>query len=190
MRERKFQHPRLALPMKDIIARQAISDDCRIRPVSSGDAARIAEIYNYYILNTTVSFETEPLTENGMRCRIEDVACDYPYLVAEDSQGRLVGFCYAHPWKERAAYAGTWETTVYLHREACGIGIGRRMMVELMEACDRLGAHALVACITADNFRSIGFHGSLGFVEVSRFREVGRKFNHWLDVVDMQLLFP
>ena len=74
-----------------------------IRPVRVTDAPAIAAIYNEYVLHTTISFETEPLTEEAMRNRIAHYSAQYPYLV-DEREGVIVGYCYAHPWKERAAY--------------------------------------------------------------------------------------
>ncbi len=158
-----------------------------IRIVRLDDAAEIAAIYKDYVLTTTVSFETEPVGEEPMRERIAEISSRFPYFVYEQ-EGRIVGYCYAHPWKERAAYANTLETTVYLSPDACGQGIGKQLMLRLIEACRQQGVHALIACITAENTHSIGFHASLGFRQVSLFRQVGYKAGRWLDVVDMELM--
>ena len=159
-----------------------------IRPVRpSDDASAITAIYNRYITLTTVSFETEPLSETSMLERIEAISSEFPYFVYE-YDGAVVGYCYAHLWKERAAYSKTLETTVYLAPEACGKGFGAELMHHLIEACRERGFHSLIACITAENSRSVAFHEALGFRKVSHFRQVGRKFGRWLDVVDLQLL--
>lgn len=158
-----------------------------IRPVAADDAPALAEIYNPYVTETDISFETQPLSADDMRRRIADTAARFPYLVAE-SAGRPVGYCYAHLWKERAAYAQTWETTVYVDRRHCGRGIGRRLMERLVDECRRRGAHALVACITGGNAPSTALHEALGFERVSRFGQVGRKGGRWLDVEDFELL--
>lgn len=158
-----------------------------IRPVTLSDAERITEIYNHYIAETTISFETEPLTVAQMEARINDISAHHPYFIYE-SNGMILGYCYAHPWKERAAYSATLETTIYLDKDATHRGIGRQLMQHLIEACRAKGFHALIACITADNAPSITLHKELGFRQVSLFKEVGRKFDRLLDVVDMELL--
>lgn len=157
-----------------------------IRPVRSDDAEAIVTIYNRYIAETTISFETEQLTTEAMQQRIESIAARHPYLVYE-REGHILGYCYAHPWKERAAYAQTLETTVYLSPDALQQGIGTALMQQLIAKSRQQGVHVLVACITADNNASIHLHERLGFRLVSSFQEVGRKFGQWLDVVDMQL---
>ena len=158
-----------------------------IREVQSRkDAAAIAAIYNEYVQGTTISFETSPLSPQAMEARIEAYAAECPYIVWEQD-GELLGYCYAHRWKERAAYARTWESTIYLKEQACGKGIGCRLMEELIKRCREAGCRVLVACITQGNERSCRFHESLGFRQVSHFQAVGEKFGQVLDVVDYQL---
>lgn len=164
----------------------AENGDIVVRRVCGSDAPAIADIYNRYVAETTVSFETETLSAAAMLERIRELCRDYPYFVAEIG-GEVAGYCYAHPWKERAAYRLTWETTVYL-RHGCGRrGIGRMLMGRLTDDCRSRGCRALIACITAENETSIAFHRSLGFMQVSRFEGVGYKFGRFLDVVDYEL---
>lgn len=158
-----------------------------IRNVRPEDAGAIAAIYNEYITRSTISFETEPLTVAAMAARIGRLAADFPYFVYETESG-LVGYCYAHPWKERAAYCHTLETTVYLAPGYVGRGIGTQLMSRLVDECRRRGYHALVACITAGNGPSIALHERLGFRRVAEYMEVGRKFGQWLGVVDYELV--
>lgn len=158
-----------------------------IRKVESGDVELITSLYNGYVTGGVETFETEPLTTEQMAARITaTVAAGQPYLVAYDGD-RMAGFCYAHTWKERAAYRHTLETTIYLDPAARRRGIGTALMTALTAECRRLGCKALIACITADNEASIAFHAKLGFVKVSHFVSVGRKFGRWLDVIDMEL---
>ena len=103
-----------------------------IRDVKPQDATAITKIYNEYITNSIISFETEPLTEEDMLSRIVQISSKYPYLVYETG-GIVVGYCYAHAWKERAAYRYTAETTVYLSPAYTGRGIGTLLMQKLIE---------------------------------------------------------
>ena len=105
-----------------------------IRPVTPHDAAAIAALYNHYVLHTTASFEEEAVPVEAMRRRIEETAARWPYLVWEE-QGRVKGYCYAHPWKARPAYRHTLETTVYLDPACTGRGIGTRLMHALIGEC-------------------------------------------------------
>lgn len=159
-----------------------------IREVSRADAAAIAEIYNVHVTDTDVSFETEPLTTEQMADRIMDmVEFGFPYFVWEED-GKVLGFCYAHSWKERAAYAPALEASLYLAPEAQGKGIGQIMLQELIERCRKAGVVSLIACITATNEHSIALCRKLGFEQASYFRKVGRKHGRLLDVVDYQLM--
>lgn len=157
-----------------------------IRFVTQRDVKRITEIYNDYIINTTISFEVKPLSEDDMRNRIELVLAHGPFLVWEED-GEIAGYCYAHPWKERAAYHNTLETTVYLDPQYFRKGIGSKLMEQLINHCRADDKKVLIACITANNEASIKMHEGLGFKQVSYFSQVGEKFGQSLDVIDMQL---
>ena len=140
-----------------------------IRPVRLDDAERVASIYNKYVSATTITFETEPVTTEEMRGRINSISTAFPFFVYE-YDGVVIGYCYAHPWKEREAYSKTLETTVYLAMEVCHRGIGNLLMVALIKECRLRGYHALIACITADNIRSIRLHQNLHFLPASSVR--------------------
>lgn len=158
-----------------------------IRNVNATDAQAIAHIYNHYVLNTTISFETQAVTTADMLHRITSISAQYPYIVYEH-EGRVVGYCYAHAWKERVAYSQTLETTIYLHPQYCHQGIGTLLMQRLIALCRAQGVHVLIACITGGNEGSIALHRALGFEQQSCFKEVGRKLGAWLDVVDLALI--
>ena len=149
------------------------------------DAREITEIYRWYVENTTATFELVPLSEEEMLLRIEDIASGFPYYVWEEG-GNILGYCYAHRWKSFPAYDITLETTIYLRPEAKGRGIGHLLMKRLIDECRVAGYISLIACITAENTESCRFHESLGFLPVSRFRNVGKKFGRLLDVADYQ----
>lgn len=166
-----------------------------LRPVRPDDIAAITKICNYYIETNTATFELETLSEAEMAQRIAEAAAKgSPCVVSEtvaheaDEVPTLVGYAYAHPWKERAAYLHTWETTVYVHPDHCHEGIGTRLVEHLIADCRSRGAHVLIACITAENVASISMHERLGFRRASLFHAVGRKFDRWLDVVDCELV--
>ena len=159
-----------------------------IRPVLLNDAEAIANIYNEYVVNTDISFETAPVSVENMRARIAELSTEFPYFVYVTEKGEVEGFCYAHRWKERAAYNYCAETTVYCAIGRTKKGIGFKLMQSLIDECKVKGYHALIACITADNEASICFHQKLGFHKVSHFEKVGMKHGRLLDVVDYELL--
>ena len=161
----------------------------RIREVTPEDVLSITDIYNYYIENTVITFETDLISCDEMRSRILALTNEgFPYLVAEDEDGRIIGYCYAHGWKTKAAYSRSWENTIYLRPDSCHRGTGNLLMETLIQCCRERGVHVLIACITGGNTSSIRFHSSLGFKEASHFHEVGYKHGRWLDVIDMELI--
>lgn len=158
-----------------------------IRTVTLNDAQAIADIYNEYILHTCITFETEAISTSEMTNRIRTISSAYPYFVYE-TNGEILGYCYAHGWKEKQAYQQTAETTVYVKSGYTHQGIGLSLMQQLIDASRKSGLHTLVACITYPNEASVRLHEKLGFRQVSRFYEVGRKFGQWLDIYDFQLI--
>lgn len=160
-----------------------------IRPVGPSDHEAILTIYNHYVTDTVISFETSPLTLEEMSRRIDTISSSYPYFVCENQDdGSIAGYCYAHQWKERAAYSKTLETTIYLSPDYTGSGIGKELMEALIKACRAAGFETLIACITYGNHASCRLHEKLGFSKVSHFHRVGKKFGFTLDVIDYQLI--
>ena len=158
-----------------------------IRSAMLDDAARLAEIYNYYIEETTVTFEEEPLDASEMRARI---SCDddhYPWLVA-DVDGIACGYAYAAPWSDRRGYRPSAETTVYLAQEHMGKGLGSELYGELIESLRRKKLHCAIGVIALPNAASITLHERLGFRKIGEFQEIGRKFGQWINVGYWQLL--
>ncbi len=152
-----------------------------IRPVKLEDAAQIAEIYNYYIKNTHVTFETEPLTGAEMQERIAETTVKYPYLVAED-EGEICGYAYAAQFKLRQAYQYAAEVSIYVKNDTKQKGVGSRLYEKLFEELAETNVHTVVAGISLPNDPSVNFHEKLGFNKVARFREVGYKLGRWIDV--------
>ena len=154
------------------------------------DAEAVADIYNYYILHSFSTFDTEPIDCDCMFARLNSIASRWPCLVAvDDASSCVTGFAYVHPWKEKAAYSATLETTVYLHPAHTGKGLGRALMERLIAECGRRSdISSLIACITGGNTASERLHASLGFTKVSHFVSVGYKHGRHLDVADWQLM--
>lgn len=160
--------------------------ECRnslqIRPVRAEDAFQIAEIYNYYVLNSEISFEEEAVSVEEMANRIGQKTKKFPWLVCEE-KGELLGYAYLDRWKERSAYRHTAEDTIYVRHGETGKGIGSKLIGALMEEGRRdAGIHALMAVIALPNEGSIRLHEMRGFVKSAHFREVGYKHGKWIDV--------
>ena len=150
-----------------------------IRPVRPDDAARICAIYNHHVVDTVVTFEEAPVTESEMAQRFGRSA--HPWLVLEDA-GELAGYASASPWKARASYRHTVESSVYVDPRFHRRGHGRRLYQALLAELRGRGVHAVVAGIALPNPASIALHEALGFVASGALPEVGRKFDRWVDV--------
>lgn len=159
-----------------------------IRAVRPGDGASICGIYNHYIANTVVTFATEPETVEAMGEAIAAADDRHPWLVwVED--GAVLGYALAGAWKSRCAYRYSVETTIYLDPAAAGRGIGTRLYAELLERVRAAGHHSALGGIALPNPASVALHEKLGFRQVGRFVQVGRKFGRWVDVGYWQRIF-
>lgn len=158
-----------------------------IRTVKLEDAHEIAEIYNYYILNTCFTFEEIPVSDEEMRKRIEAVQLKLPWLVYENDN-EIIGYAYATDWKLRTAYKRTVESTVYLKNEAIKKGIGSLLYKELISRLTEMHIHAVIGGISLPNEASIALHEKFGYEKVGQFKEVGFKFKKWLDVGYWELI--
>lgn len=156
--------------------------------VAETDAAAVAEVYNYYILNTHQTFETDPLSAEEMRERIEEISEKYPYVVAEDETGEVCGYAYATQFKLRDAYAYSAELSVYVRNQSKHKGVGTALYLKLFDELGDTNIHALIAGISLPNDASIRFHEKFGFEKVARFREVGYKLGRWIDVGYWEML--
>jgi phosphinothricin acetyltransferase len=159
-----------------------------IRPVSIADAAAICGIYNYYILNTVITFEEDPVPTAEMENRIRIVTAKYPWFVREEA-GEILAYAYIHTWQERIAYRYSAELSIYVKHGQEGRGMGRELMTHLLEAVEKTKIRALVSGITIPNDRSIALHEKFGFRKVARFNEIGFKLDRWLDVGYWELVF-
>ncbi len=125
-----------------------------IRHVARADAEAIAEIYNWYIANTLITFEEEPVTADDMSSRFAMVSDENPWLVLLED-GKLIGYAYAIDWKARSAYRFSKETTVYLHHEYYGGGRGTRLMKALIDEIRKTPIHILIAAVALPNETSV-----------------------------------
>jgi len=160
-----------------------------IRNVKTSDAAAICRIYNHYILNTAITFEEQPVAEAEMASRIEEYTRRYPWIVYE-TDGDIVGYAYASPWKGRSAFRFSVESSVYLDPAATGGGLGSSLYRELLARLQSQSVHAVIAGITLPNPASVALHEKFGFRKTGEFHEVGWKFESWLDVGYWELLLP
>lgn len=163
-----------------------------IREARTADAEAMRAIYAPYVEHTAVTFEYDvPTLEEFLR-RMEVVRARYPWLVAEED-GRVVGYAYASPFKERAAYQWAVETSIYLDDTMRRRGVGRRLHDHLEQALRRQGILNMNACISyispEDEYLtldSVRFHERMGYTLVAHFHQCGKKFGRWYDMVWME----
>ncbi len=160
-----------------------------IRTARSSDATAIADIYNYYIEHTVVTFEETAISSTEMEARISLVLDkQQPWIVCEKN-GEVVGYAYAGEWKSRCAYRYSLESTVYLKHGEEGHGYGSALYSELISLVKAKKYHAMIGGIALPNEASVALHEKFGFKIAGRFEEVGYKFDQWIDVGYWQLIF-
>ena len=157
----------------------------RVRDATAHDAAACAAIYAPYVIGTTITFETEPPDVAEMERRIAKAQARHAFLVLEDA-GEVVGYAYAGPFKERAAYRWSCEVSVYLADGRRGRGGGRLLYAALLERLGARGYRMAAAGMTQPNEASGRLHAALGFEPVGTYRDIGWKFGSSHDVAWVQ----
>lgn len=177
-------------------------DNLHIRPATEADVPGILTIYNDAILHTTAVYDYEPHTlemrQSWFAARQTE---GYPILVAVNAaaasaatddaatnDAEILGYAALGPFRAWAAYRYTAESSVYVAAHARGRGIGQRLLAPLIEAAKARSLHTLIAGIDADNAASLRLHQRFGYAEVGHLRQVGYKFDRWLDLKFLQLL--
>lgn len=158
-----------------------------IRSVKIEDAKFLTAIYNHYIVNTCTTFEETALLEEDFKKRIQKHNPKLPWLVFETND-RVIGYAYATDWKLRSAYKFTVESSIYLDVNSLQKGIGTQLYQSLIDQLITLKMHAVIGGIALPNPNSIKFHEKMGFKQIAHFKEVGFKFNRWVDVGYWELL--
>ena len=156
-----------------------------IRAARPGDAAAVAAIYNDGIAGRQATFETRPREPPEIVAWFEQ---ELPFLVAEDGDGRVVGFARVTPYSDRPFYAGVGEHTVYVDVAVRGQGLGRRLLDELAAEAERRGLYKLTSRIFTTNAASRAVHRAAGFEEVGIKRRHGRLDGEWKDCVLVERL--
>jgi L-amino acid N-acyltransferase YncA len=159
-----------------------------IRPAVSADLPHIREIYNHYVLNSTVTFDEKPMTIVALRKKFAAVEkLGFPYIVAESPSGQILGYAYVYPWKEKAAYRYTVENSIYLGPASTGKGLGKVLLGELLTRSKAAGVKEVIAVIADKGAEgSIKIHKDYGFKDVGHMGKVGFKFGRWLGTYMMQ----
>jgi phosphinothricin acetyltransferase len=159
-----------------------------IRLAERRDAEAVRAIYNVEVTDSTVTFDMVPRTLDEQVAWIDEHSGGHPAIVAVDPAGTVIAFGSLSPYRDRPAYATTVEDSVYVHRDHRGQGLGQALLEDLVARGRDHGFHSMMARIVGGHDTSIALHERCGFEIVGVEREVGRKFNRWLDVVELQLL--
>ena len=163
-----------------------------VRQATAEDAEAMLEIYAWYVKNTAVTFEYDVPAPEEFQQRIGRVTERYPWLAAEED-GRILGYAYAAPFKDRTAYDWSVETTIYMDPGARRRGVGSLLYRALEHELKKMGVLNLYACIGVPEqedeyltFDSQRFHRRMGYRTVGEFRECGCKFGRWYHMIWME----
>jgi L-amino acid N-acyltransferase YncA len=158
-----------------------------IRAATLADAEAIADIYAHHVLHGTASFDTEPPDVEFWQAKIRSISArGWPLLVAA-TDDEILGYAYATQFRDRPAYARTCEDSIYIAPGRTGQGIGKCLLIALIDAARSVGFEQMIAVIGGAEPASVALHARVGFVEAGRMRDVGRKFGRVLDTLYMQL---
>lgn len=165
--------------------------EATLRPAVEADLPALTAVYNHYVTHTAITFDLEPFTPGARRSWFEGFGTDprHRLLVAERA-GRVLGYACSGRLRPKAAYDASVETTIYLAPEACGRGLGRRLYGRLLEELAAAGVHRCYGVVTLPNDASLALHHALGYREVGRLHECGRKFDRWWDVAWLEKGLP
>lgn len=160
----------------------------KIRIAETKDLKDLLDIYNYEVLHGVATFDTQPWTLEERLVWFEEHKGHHPLLVAE-TDGRAVAYASLSGYRTKDAYRGTVEVSLYVNHEYRGQGIGRSMLQAILDAARADETiHTVISVITGGNGASIRLHEEFGFTDCGTLREVGKKFDRWLDIVNLQLM--
>lgn len=159
-----------------------------LRPAIKKDLEKILEIVNHSILHTTANYSYDIQTIEVQTKWFEDKKTKNLPIVVAELDNEVVGFGSYGQFREKIGYQYTVEHSVYVVDNVIGKGVGSKLLTELIRLAKEQGFHVMIGAIDADNTGSIAFHEKFGFVSTGTIREVGYKFDHWLDLVFMQLI--
>lgn len=154
-----------------------------IRNVLIKDAKEVAQIYKYYVDETVITFDLQAPSTEEMAKRIIEYTKKYPWLVYEEN-GNVIGYAYANQFKSKVAYNSTVEISIYFHKDFCSKGYGKEILQALLETLKNYPYYVATACITYPNEKSQKLFEKFKFEYIGMYKNIGRKFDKWLNVVD------
>ena len=159
--------------------------EVRFDNIKNSDLEVIRDIYNYYVLNTTVTFQIKPVNTDELKNYIYVDHPKYKSILIK-SENAVCGYGHLYQYRSKEAYKNTAEIGIYLKPEYIGRGIGRKVVTLLEEKARECGIKVLLAFISGDNLNSISFFEKLNYEKCAHFKRVGEKFGKRLDVVAYQ----
>jgi len=163
-------------------------NNIQFEELSEKDLLRIQEIYNYYVLYSTATFHTVPLSLNEIKEMVIFINPKYKTFVLKDDH-YICGYVLLTQHKKRAAYDITAEISIYLDHSYVGKGLGNLAINYIEEYAKNIGVHGLIATVTGENMVSIKLFQNNGYFKCAHYKEVGNKFDRLLDVVALQKIF-
>jgi phosphinothricin acetyltransferase len=161
--------------------------DFTIRLATLADSEPIRAIYNYYVTHSTCTYQIELETAEERLAWMHERSARHPATVAVSGE-TVVGWAALSPWKTRCGYAWAAEASVYIHHAHHRRGLGKALLLDLIERARAAGLHVIIGGASSDQTASLALQYAVGFEHIGTFREVGRKFDHWLDVTYTQLV--
>jgi len=161
--------------------------NAQIRLATCADLSDLNDIYNHYVISSTCTYQEEPETIESRQQWFDHHDEKHPVTVAL-LDDRVVGWGSLSPFHSRCAYRNTVENSVYVHHEFHRRGIGAALLRDLIDRARPIGHHTIIAGIDGEQTASVAVHERFGFVKVAHLKQVGFKFNRWLDVIYMQLM--
>jgi phosphinothricin acetyltransferase len=169
-----------------------LTEDIKIRTATLDDAAALLKIYDYYVQNTAITYEYDTPSLSEFTDRIRTIQQKFPYLVIEQGK-KILGYAYASAFHPRIAYQWCVEMTIYLDKNARGMGLGRMLYYELEKRLKEKGYLNLYSCIAYPDaedeyltFASVRFHEKMGYKLNGKFTKCGYKFGRWYNMVWME----
>jgi len=167
----------------------SLFEDVIIRDAMDSDLTAILDIVNYSILHSTANYNYDVSTYEVQKLWFDDrKSKGFPVIVATTKDNEVLGYASFGSFREKKGYQYTIEHSVYVRHDIIKQGIGKKLLSELINRAKISGYHNMIGVIDATNNGSIQFHENFGFTVVGNIKEVGHKFDRWLDVVIMSLI--
>ncbi|MGC8464330.1 MAG: GNAT family N-acetyltransferase [Acidimicrobiales bacterium] len=158
-----------------------------VRGIEPNDAEAIREIYNHEVRGSVATLDLVPRSREAQDQWMQEHSGIHTALVCV-SEGVVIGFASLSPYRPRPGYSSTVENSIYVHRDARRLGVGRLLLTGLLNSAATLGFHSCMARVVATQSASLELHRSCGFQLVGIEQEVGRKFGQWIDIALMQCM--